>query len=512
MIGAGLRRPRGRPRPQGRPVEVTLVDQHNFHTFQPLLYQVATAGLSPTDVAHVVRGLFHRQPERPLPAGSVTGVDWAARTWRSTASPTSPSTTSCSPPAHASPGSAPRCRRARLPALHARGRHPPPQPRAPPLRGGRPRPGGARPWGAHLRGGRWGPTGRRDGRALAELFAMVFRKDYPWLDVGRAPVSCWSRCRTTSCTRSRRRAAAMPSRPCARAASRCGSAPRSPPSAADAVTFADGEVLPCQTLVWAAGVQAEPAGQRASTCPGRGGRHPSSPTCACPGRPGVWAIGDVAAAATAAATCCRSSPRWPCSPVATSPARSAACSTAAHPPFRYRDKGTMATIGRRAAVAELPGGIRLRGRLGLAGVAGPPPRHARGPAQPGVRPPQLGLELPHLGPRAPASSPVRSGAMTADAATIRSTVDAYCAAFTAGDADAYVGPVRRGGVDRGPGGHAHARGPRGDRRLLRPVQPWPTRSSCAAPVRCAWRRGGGLPDAGPPDHRRRHLCASTSST
>ena len=65
---------------KGAPVDVTLIDQHNFHTFQPLLYQVATAGLSPTDVAHVVRGLIHRQPNVRFRQGVVTGVDWAART------------------------------------------------------------------------------------------------------------------------------------------------------------------------------------------------------------------------------------------------------------------------------------------------------------------------------------------------------------------------------------------------------------------------------------------------
>ena len=39
------------------PVEVTLVDRNNFHTFQPLLYQVATSGLNAADVAYPVRGI-----------------------------------------------------------------------------------------------------------------------------------------------------------------------------------------------------------------------------------------------------------------------------------------------------------------------------------------------------------------------------------------------------------------------------------------------------------------------
>ncbi len=84
---------------KGAPVEVTLVDQHNFHTFQPLLYQVATAGLSPTDVAHVVRGLFHRQPNVRVPAGT-RHRRRLGRSHRSPSRdrPTSRSTTSCSPP------------------------------------------------------------------------------------------------------------------------------------------------------------------------------------------------------------------------------------------------------------------------------------------------------------------------------------------------------------------------------------------------------------------------------
>ena len=64
----------------GRPVDITLVDRNNFHTFQPLLYQVATAGLNAADVAHVVRGLFHGQRNLRFRQATVTGVDWDART------------------------------------------------------------------------------------------------------------------------------------------------------------------------------------------------------------------------------------------------------------------------------------------------------------------------------------------------------------------------------------------------------------------------------------------------
>src|SRR5690349_11720068 len=62
------------------PVDVTLVDRNNFHTFQPLLYQVATAGLNAADVAHAVRGLFHGQRNVRFRQATVTGVDWDQRT------------------------------------------------------------------------------------------------------------------------------------------------------------------------------------------------------------------------------------------------------------------------------------------------------------------------------------------------------------------------------------------------------------------------------------------------
>ena len=57
------------------PVDVTLVDRHNFHTFQPLLYQVATSGLTPGDVAHPVRGIFQDQRNVAFRLATVTGAD-----------------------------------------------------------------------------------------------------------------------------------------------------------------------------------------------------------------------------------------------------------------------------------------------------------------------------------------------------------------------------------------------------------------------------------------------------
>lgn len=61
------------------PVEVVVVDRHNHHVFQPLLYQVATAGLSPADIAAPIRWILRRQANVRVLLDDVVGVDPAAR-------------------------------------------------------------------------------------------------------------------------------------------------------------------------------------------------------------------------------------------------------------------------------------------------------------------------------------------------------------------------------------------------------------------------------------------------
>jgi NADPH-dependent 2,4-dienoyl-CoA reductase/sulfur reductase-like enzyme len=63
----------------GVDVDVLLIDVNNFHTFQPLLYQVATAGLNADDVAYPVRGTFRRQRNVSVLVGRVTDVDLDGR-------------------------------------------------------------------------------------------------------------------------------------------------------------------------------------------------------------------------------------------------------------------------------------------------------------------------------------------------------------------------------------------------------------------------------------------------
>jgi NADH:ubiquinone reductase (H+-translocating) len=79
VIGAGFAGLSAAKRLSGHGVEVTIVDRDNFHTFQPLLYQVASAGLDVSDVAYPVRAIFKRRADISFRHGEVAQVDLAAR-------------------------------------------------------------------------------------------------------------------------------------------------------------------------------------------------------------------------------------------------------------------------------------------------------------------------------------------------------------------------------------------------------------------------------------------------
>ena len=63
----------------GEELDVTLVDRRNYHLFQPLLYQVAMAGLSPADIASPIRGILGSAANVRVVLGEVTGIDLDAR-------------------------------------------------------------------------------------------------------------------------------------------------------------------------------------------------------------------------------------------------------------------------------------------------------------------------------------------------------------------------------------------------------------------------------------------------
>ncbi|HET8617790.1 MAG TPA: FAD-dependent oxidoreductase, partial [Acidimicrobiales bacterium] len=171
------------------PVEVTLVDRQNFTTFQPLLYQVATSGLNDADVAHPVRGLFHRQRNLHVRRGEVTGVDWDRRVLGLADAREVPfdhlvlavgavATWFGIPGAerHAIPlytlEDADRLRNHVLERFEAADADPSLIDEG--------------ELNFAVVGG--GPTGVETAGALAELFSVVFRRDYPTIPVGRARV------------------------------------------------------------------------------------------------------------------------------------------------------------------------------------------------------------------------------------------------------------------------------------------------------------------------------------
>ena len=128
------------------------------------------------------------------------------------------------------------------------------------------------------------------------------------------------------------------------------------------ITLASGEELAAHTLVWAAGVQASPLAAALGVPTGRGGRIEVGRDLRIRGHHEAFAIGDVAAipdrhgdVLPALAQVAMQSGRHAASEIIRS------MRGRRSRPFRYIDKGTMATIGRRAAVAELPLGIRLSG-------------------------------------------------------------------------------------------------------------------------------------------------------
>lgn len=79
VIGAGFAGLTAAMRLTRADAEVTVIDRRNHHLFQPLLYQVATAALSPADIGAPIRGILSRQANATVTLGTVTGIDVAGR-------------------------------------------------------------------------------------------------------------------------------------------------------------------------------------------------------------------------------------------------------------------------------------------------------------------------------------------------------------------------------------------------------------------------------------------------
>ncbi|MEZ5296038.1 MAG: NAD(P)/FAD-dependent oxidoreductase [Ilumatobacteraceae bacterium] len=341
-------------------VDVVVVDQHNFHTFQPLLYQVATAGLDTDDIAYPIRGIFRRQHNATVRVAAVTDVDIGRRTVHtSRGDPLRYDTLVVAAGTISHDFGIPGVSDHTLPlksvadAVAIRDHVLATFERAtfddevgPSL-------------DVVVCGG--GPTGVEMAGGLTELYDRVLRKDYPGLPVGEARITLVEAADQVLSTFDE----SLGSKAAATLRTRGVDVVTGTPIARvdhGVVELDDGRRIGAGTIVWAAGVRAAPIADLLGVELGRSGRIVVGDDLSVPGHPEVFAIGDIAV-----------DPERPLPQVAQPAiqggkhvARQIARRLAGEPTerFEYTDKGSMATIGRNQAVADLPGGLKLSGPVG----------------------------------------------------------------------------------------------------------------------------------------------------
>ena len=343
-------------------VDVTVIDRRNHHLFQPLLYQVATAALSPADIAAPIRSILSRHANTEVVLGTVTGIDvagravligerriaydqlivstgaresyfghdeWAATTLglKSIEDATAMRRRILIAFEHAEDSVDETERRQLLTFV--------------------------------IIGG--GPTGVELAGALAELARAALARDFRHIDPTTARIVLVEA-----------GARLLPSFPpglseaAARTLRRLGVELR----LGAAFTGCNGngamlgeERIESRTVIWAAGVGASPAARWLGLTPERGGRVAVGPDLTLPDHREIFVIGDTAHVVGSRG------PLPGVAPVAKQQGAYAArvittrvVGRPAPSAFRYRDYGNLATIGRRAAVADF-GRIRLTGRL-----------------------------------------------------------------------------------------------------------------------------------------------------
>ncbi len=371
IIGAGFGGLNAAKALRFAPVDVLLIDANNFHTFQPLLYQVATAALDTGDVAHQVRQVFANQRNFRFRRGRVVAIDSNERTVAlADGALIGYDYLIVAAGAVYSDFGVPGVRdhafvlksleRAAALRSHILERFE----RA------------AVDPAAIERGALTfvvvgaGPTGVEMAGALSELFTRVLPADYPELDLRLARVVLIEggpEVLPTFGPRSRRYAE--------RVLRRRGVDVRLSSTVAavagSTVTLKSGEVIPCETVVWAAGVTASPVANALGAPQGRGGRIVVEADLSLEDHPEVFVVGDMAASTDAAGALLPQVAQ-----VAIQGGKHAARTIVrrlqgrAPEPFRYRDLGSMAIVGRSSGIAELSpalGGVRLRGFVGWLG-------------------------------------------------------------------------------------------------------------------------------------------------
>ncbi len=365
IVGAGFGGLNAASRLENSPVEVLVIDRYNFHTFQPLLYQVATAGLEPEEIAHAVRGIFQKQRNVSFRLGEVVNVlpgekqvellggdriafDYLILSAGATTSFFGVDGAEEHSFSLKSLLDATRLRSHLIRQFEAVDRDP------------------TRIDDGALNfvvvGG--GPTGVEMAGALVELFDLVLRKDYPSLPIERARVilvEMQDRLLGAFHEKLQRYALKTLLKRNVEVLLETGV----DRVTASAVHLNDGSTIPTNTVIWAAGVRGEPIGGRIGSNleTGPAGRVILNEDLSVPGHEDIFVIGDLAGS-----TDDNDDLHPQLAPVAIQGGKYVAAvidrrlrGRTAQEPFSYKDKGIMATIGRNAAVAELGGGIRTRG-------------------------------------------------------------------------------------------------------------------------------------------------------
>jgi len=344
---------------------ITVVDRQNHHLFQPLLYQVATAGLSAVDIAQPIRAIFGSRPDFQVLMGEVTAIDLATRRltysrgelefdylvvaaggktsyfghpeWEPFA------------PGLKSLDDALRIRRLILCSLERAETEPDPAKREAAMN-------------IVVIGG--GPTGVEVAGALAELTRTVLHRDFDHIDPSKVRVRLIEgNPRLLSMFAPELSASAQ--RQLERLGVEVQTGVRVEAIRAGELVVA-GQTIRADNILWAAGVGGEAVARTLGVETDRAGKLKVLPDLSLPGHPAVFAIGDIVTLTDARGTVVPGVAQGAMqmgrhvARLLERELRHSARPPAAREAFVYRDKGSMATIGRSAAVAEI-GGRKLSG-------------------------------------------------------------------------------------------------------------------------------------------------------
>jgi NADH dehydrogenase len=340
-----------------RAARVTLFDRQNHHLFQPLLYQVATAGLSAPEIAQPIRSILSNQPNVTVQLDHVTGFDLAAKMVRLEENVLNYDYLVLA-----------------LGGCTSYFGHPEWQQFAPGLKSL----DDAMGIRSHIllafekaerathsaEHDRWmtivvvggGPTGVELAGAFAELTRTVLQKDFKRIDPSQARV-VMIEAGPRVLPQFSQELSASAERQLKILGVEVRTATKVKCIGQGRVDLESGETIFAENIIWAAGVSASPLTAKLGVELDRAGRVKVNPDLSVPDHPEVFAIGDMALVLGA-----DGKPVPGVSPAAMQMARHVARliehelvsgGKSPRPPFQYRDKGSMATIGRSAAVAKM---------------------------------------------------------------------------------------------------------------------------------------------------------------